>query len=137
MTKMTLEMAMIYRWQTSAGLNQAYYSRQNLPHSTTLIQDTLLLCKLMVIKYSNLVGDQNDSGHGDDSQMADLGRAQSSILFQTKFTNTTKREQEYTLKTEKTTRSSATTEIETSYTRGIEMSVNLKTPGTVFSELIC
>ncbi len=26
--------------------------------------------------------DQNDSGHGEDSQMADFGRAQSSVLFQ-------------------------------------------------------
>ncbi len=76
--------------------------------------------------------DANDSGHGEDSQMADFGKAQSSVLFQTKFTNNTLDGQEYTLKTEKTTRSSATTEIETSYTRGIEMSVNLKTPGEIF-----
>ncbi len=76
--------------------------------------------------------DQNDSGHGEDSQMADFGRAQSSVLFQTKFTNNTLFDQEYTMKTEKTTRSSATTEIETSYTRGIEMSCNLKTPGEIF-----
>ena len=66
------------------------------------------------------------------TQMADFGKSSANILFQTKFTNNTQDGQEYTLKTEKTTRSSCTTEIETSYTKGIEMCVNLKTPGEIF-----
>ncbi len=79
-------------------------------------------------------GNQGDANANEEhgAQMADFGKASASILFQTKFTNNTKDGQEYTLKTEKTTRSSCTTEIETSYTKGIEMSVNLKTPGEIF-----
>jgi hypothetical protein len=50
------------------------------------------------------------------------------ILFQTKFSNNTNDEQEYTMKTEKTTSSSCSTSIETGFTKGYEMSVTLKTP---------
>jgi hypothetical protein len=41
----------------------------------------------------------------------------------------TDRQQEYTMRTEKTTKSAMMTEIESGYTRGVEMSVTLKTPG--------
>lgn len=50
------------------------------------------------------------------------------VLFQTKFTNNTNDEQEYTMKTEKTTSSSCSTSIETGFTKGYEMSITLKTP---------
>ena len=56
-------------------------------------------------------------------------RPSMSVLFRTKFKNMTDRQQEYTMKTEKTTKSALITEVESGYTRGVEMSVTLKTPG--------
>ncbi|KAK2153950.1 hypothetical protein LSH36_281g10028 [Paralvinella palmiformis] len=53
------------------------------------------------------------------------------VLFQTKFTNNTKDPQEYTMRTEKTTRSTCSTSVETGFTRGIDLGVTLKTPGEV------
>ncbi|VIO86120.1 Uncharacterized protein BM_BM2499 [Brugia malayi] len=52
-------------------------------------------------------------------------------LFKSTFTNTTEREQEYSFKTERSTRSAATVIIEKGVCRGIEMSLKLKTPGEV------
>jgi hypothetical protein len=49
-------------------------------------------------------------------------------LFRTTFTNTTNREQEYSFKTERTTRSSATVIVEKGVSRGVEMALKLKTP---------
>lgn len=57
------------------------------------------------------------------------GDPASSILFETKFTNTTNKEMEYTMKTEKVTKTTCTTEIESSYTRGIDVGITLKSPG--------
>ena len=74
----------------------------------------------------------DDNDNQSTMQAAAAGGTHANILFQTKFTNNTMDGQEYTLKTEKTTRSSCSTEVETSYTRGIEMSLNLKTPGEIF-----
>ncbi len=51
-----------------------------------------------------------------------------SVLFQTKFTNNTGESQEYTMRTEKTTRSACMTEVESGYTKGFDLSVSLKTP---------
>ena len=59
----------------------------------------------------------------------DGGTPTASVLFQTKFTNNTGETQEYTMKTEKVTKTTCMTEIETSYTRGIEMGLTLKAPG--------
>ncbi|MFH4977800.1 hypothetical protein AB6A40_004509 [Gnathostoma spinigerum] len=50
------------------------------------------------------------------------------VLFKSTFTNTTDREQEYSFKTERTTRSSATVSVEKGLCRGMEMSLKLKTP---------
>ncbi|ESO06470.1 hypothetical protein HELRODRAFT_184932 [Helobdella robusta] len=55
-----------------------------------------------------------------------------SVLFHTCFTNNTDDNQEYTMRTEKTTRSSLCTEVETGYTKGIEMAVKLTTPCQIF-----
>ena len=74
----------------------------------------------------------DDNDNQSTMQAAAAGGTHANILFQTKFTNNTMDGQGYTLKTEKTTRSSCSTEVETSYTRGIEMSLNLKTPGEIF-----
>ncbi|EJW87429.1 hypothetical protein WUBG_01663, partial [Wuchereria bancrofti] len=49
-------------------------------------------------------------------------------LFKSTFTNTTEREQEYSFKTERSTRSAATVIIEKGVCRGIEMALKLKTP---------
>jgi len=54
------------------------------------------------------------------------------VLFKTMFRNNSKSAQDYTMRTEKTTRSSCTTNMETSYTKGIDMCVTLKTPCEVF-----
>lgn len=60
------------------------------------------------------------------------GAVKASILFQTKFTNDTEYDQEYTMHTSKTTCSICETAIEHSYTKGIDMSVTLKTPCEIF-----
>lgn len=49
-------------------------------------------------------------------------------LFKSTFTNTTDREQEYSFKTERSTRSSATVVVEKGVCRGVEMALKLKTP---------
>jgi hypothetical protein len=56
------------------------------------------------------------------------GSPSGSVLFETKFVNTTKKEMEYTMSTEKTTTTTCSTEIESSYTRGIEVGITLKSP---------
>ncbi|CAG9540457.1 unnamed protein product [Cercopithifilaria johnstoni] len=50
------------------------------------------------------------------------------VLFKSTFTNNTEREQEYTFKTERCTRSTATISIEKGVCRGMEMELKLKTP---------
>jgi len=62
---------------------------------------------------------------GSPNLHPDVGYSHANILFQTKFVNNTKDPQEYTMRTEKTTRSSCSTSIETTFT-------NLKTPCEVF-----
>lgn len=59
-------------------------------------------------------------------------RPNTAILFQTSFANNTDDVQEYTLKTEKVTKSSAMSEVESGYTKGLEMGVKLTTPGEIF-----
>ena len=56
----------------------------------------------------------DDNDNQSTMQAAAAGGTHANILFQTKFTNNTMDGQEYTLKTEKTTRSSCSTEVETS-----------------------
>lgn len=66
----------------------------------------------------------------DASQDSAVG-LRSSILFNTKFANNTNDVQEYTMRADKTTRSSIATSIESGFTRGIDMSVKLSSPGQV------
>jgi len=67
------------------------------------------------------------------SALADTAaNTKASVLFQTVFRNNTAAQQEYTMRTEKTTRSTCTTSMETAYTKGIDMCVTLKTPCEVF-----
>ena len=68
----------------------------------------------------------------DVRQRAQHGETHVSTLFNTKFTNSTDEDQEYTIKTEKTTRSECTTEIENSWSRSWEMGISLKTPCEIF-----
>ena len=56
---------------------------------------------------------------------ADIAGSGVNILFETEFRNDTKVEQQYTMKIEKTTNSSVTTEIENGVTTGIELSASL------------
>ena len=107
------------------------YINVTIDWSDVKFKDTTEWRALTEEKPEGMSGDSN-ANEAAGGQMADFGKSSASILFQTKFTNNTQDGQEYTLKTEKTTRSSCSTEIETSYTKGIEMSVNLKTPGEIF-----
>ena len=68
----------------------------------------------------------------DLSQNPDQGATHASILFHTKFTNNTEDDQDYTMKTEKTTTSTCSTEIENSWSKSWELGVTLKTPGEIF-----
>ena len=72
-----------------------------------------------------------DAG-GAKSGLAGSAKATTSVLFRTKFQNKTDRLQEYTMKTEKTTKSSFMVETESGYTKGFDLSVTLQTPGEVF-----
>ncbi len=108
--------------------NASRYLNVVLDWSDVKFVDTTDWPKLAVEKPA---ADDNEN-EASSQQAAAMGNAHANILFQTKFTNNTQDGQEYTLKTEKTTRSSCSTEIETSYTRGIQMSLNLKTPGEIF-----
>ena len=76
------------------------------------------------------IADRNENAINTDTR--DMGKANASVLFRTKFTNDTDDPQEYTMRTEKTTSSSCSTEVESGYTHGVEMSVNLKTPCEIF-----
>uniref|UniRef100_A0A0M3IG47 LIN-24 n=1 Tax=Ascaris lumbricoides TaxID=6252 RepID=A0A0M3IG47_ASCLU len=50
------------------------------------------------------------------------------VLFKSTFTNSTDREQEYSFKTERATRSTVTVSVEKGVCRGIDMELKLKTP---------
>jgi len=67
---------------------------------------------------------------GGDRSLA--GEPRTSVLFETKFINNTSEPQNYTMKTEKTTRSVMQTSVESGYTRGYEMSLKLASPCQVF-----
>ena len=56
-----------------------------------------------------------------------------SVLFHTKFTNDTTREQQYQFRTERTTKSTLTTSITTSNTKSLEAGLSLKTPNDILS----
>lgn len=79
--------------------------------------------------WSSLVKTDKNENQG---QGRDEGTPNVSLLFQTKFTNNTQEPQEYSMRTEKVTTSTASTEIETCYTRGFEMGITLKSPCEVF-----
>lgn len=59
------------------------------------------------------------------------GKTKVSVLFSTKYTNDTSDSQEYTMRTQKTTRSTCETSVECGFTRGKDMSVTLKMPGEI------
>lgn len=79
--------------------------------------------------------DEDDERCGETTdhslQPIDNGKTKVSILFNTKYTNDTTDAQEYTMRTEKVTRSTCTTSVECGYTMGKEMRVTLKTPGEI------
>ena len=76
--------------------------------------------------------DKDDENKNENTMKTDEGLSHCSTLFQTSFTNNTGDDQEYTLRTQKTTCSTATTEIESCLTKGVEMQVCLKSPGEIF-----
>ena len=94
--------------------------------------------------WSPLVDDEDDADsnrnleQGDSpavvrsSRPSDVQGSDVNILFNTEFTNDTGKEQVYTLRIDKTTRSTCTTEIEHGVTKGVDIGVALKMPGEVF-----
>lgn len=84
--------------------------------------------------WPRLADDRDDNEANDASaiQRPDTGVATCSILFNTKFSNDTEDPQEYTMRTEKTTSSTCSTDLETCFTKGYEMSVSLKSPCEIF-----
>lgn len=86
--------------------------------------------------WSRLADDEDGTGNTSPSLAPDsaaLRAAETSgndvnVLFQTEFTNKTKTAQTYTMKIEKCTRSTCTTEVESGVTRGFELGVTLKLP---------
>ena len=83
--------------------------------------------------------DDVDHGGSDDAlnvkfdaqQLREEGQLHVSTLFKTKFTNSTNEQQEYTIRSEKTTCSEWTTEVENSWSRSFEVGISLKTPGEI------
>ncbi|ELT88164.1 hypothetical protein CAPTEDRAFT_144566 [Capitella teleta] len=72
----------------------------------------------------------HESTHSQGNQVREAeGAASGSVLFETKFTNTTDKEMQYTMSTQKTTTTTCSTEIESSFTRGIDVGLTLKAPG--------
>ncbi|CAH1778108.1 unnamed protein product [Owenia fusiformis] len=63
---------------------------------------------------------------------ARTGVPTANVLFCTTFMNKTQDAQTYSFKSERTTRSSCTIEVENGYTMGMEMSVKLATPCEIF-----
>ena len=75
--------------------------------------------------------EENVNEQRDTSRPVEGDMMQTSVLFQTRFINNTNATQEYTIKTEKTTRSTCTTSIDHSFAKGINMSVSMKSPGEI------
>ena len=78
-------------------------------------------------------GDGDDNDIGIESQQTPNSHkdnlVHSNVLFETHYSNSTDAQQEYTIRTEKTTRSTCTTSLDHSFTKGMEMSVTMKSPG--------
>ncbi|CAJ0569788.1 unnamed protein product, partial [Mesorhabditis spiculigera] len=69
-----------------------------------------------------------DYSPGVDKTLTKRMPQEEKVLFKTTFTNTTQREQEYSFKTERTTRSTSTVIVEKGVCRGVQMELKLKTP---------
>lgn len=82
------------------------------------------------INWSHLLNECLDPTYtfgGIDSRSVKQNKEEQ-CLFKSTFSNTTDREQEYSFKTERSTRSSATVVVEKGICRGVEMALKLKTP---------
>uniref|UniRef100_A0A1I8AHX0 Uncharacterized protein n=1 Tax=Steinernema glaseri TaxID=37863 RepID=A0A1I8AHX0_9BILA len=82
------------------------------------------------INWSHMLNESLEPTFTRDGVPTDQSRQapEEQCLFRTTFTNTTDREQEYSFKTERTTRSAATAIVEKGVCRGVDMEVKLKTP---------
>ncbi|XP_064628684.1 uncharacterized protein LOC135488143 isoform X2 [Lineus longissimus] len=86
-------------------------------------------CLMKTISYKRVKFDHVEPKYEDERRVA---KPMSQVLFKSHFTNNTEQDQEYSFKTERTTRSTCEVEYEEGYTVGQEVSVTLKTPGEVF-----
>lgn len=109
------------------------YLEPQIDWSKTRFNDSTIWSRLAEDDHGS-VGNDTSAGHPQQQQQRmQMGPGRSaapvmSILFETKFTNNTEDDQQYTMHTEKTTRSSMTTAVEKGLTRGFEMGLKLMTP---------
>jgi hypothetical protein len=80
--------------------------------------------------WPTIADEQNTGSAGSENQLraARVTGSDVNVLFETEFTNNTEREQIYTMKVEKTTSSTCSTEVESGVTKGYEMGISLKLP---------
>ena len=85
------------------------------------------------VKTNGLHKDKGSTDTDTDKQRNKPTRADPdvNVLFRTTFTNNTASPQTYTLRTEKTTRSTCETTIEQGYVKGQEFEITIKAPGEV------
>jgi hypothetical protein len=81
------------------------------------------------ISYKRVRFDHDGPNYEDERKVA---KPMSQVLFKSHFTNNTDTDQDYSFKTERTTRSTCEVYYEEGYTIGQEVSVTLKTPCEVF-----
>lgn len=94
--------------------------------------------RLITKEYVNIQVDWKRVNFNDEEPVYDpeppkagTGTPKHNVLFHTTFSNKTDKPQKYHFETQRSTRSSCTVEVEKGFTRGVEMSINLKTPGEI------
>ena len=80
--------------------------------------------------WSEIADEQRSGSAGSGNQLraARVTGSDVNVLFETEFTNNTESDQMYTMRVEKTTRSTCSTEVESGVTKGYEMGISLKLP---------
>lgn len=86
-------------------------------------------CLAKTISYKRVRFEHVEPKYEDERRVS---KPMSQVLFKSHFTNNTEQDQEYSFKTERTTKSTCEVLYEEGYTVGQEVSVTLKTPGEVF-----
>ncbi|CAI4225934.1 unnamed protein product [Auanema sp. JU1783] len=80
------------------------------------------------INWTKLMQESKEPQYNEKGPQVTEGPKSETVLFKTTFSNTTQREQEYSFKTERCTRSASTVIIEKGVCRGAEVNLKLQTP---------